>query len=319
MDLKCRSDEEPVVAVLLSSYNGEKYIAEQIESIMNQTYQKCVLYIRDDGSEDSTVDIIKECAERYKDKIRFYTGKNIGFVRSFQLLLKHCDSHEYYAWCDQDDVWMPEKIERAVCLLEKDRRTNRDDGDVPVLYFSDYDYYDESMIFVQHGLVHNRGPSFENALFDCISLGICSVFNQKARSMMLEKTPRRSCGHDWWTYMLCAAFGRVIYDKGFISVKYRRIEESVSPGGMNFISLQIWRIKKFILRRYFHKIHLQIQEFCSFYADGVSDEKRKLLQLFEKDRVTAGQTMKKVFYPAFFRQNLMEELMLRICFLVRLL
>ena len=319
MDLKCKSDEKPEVAVLLSSYNGEKYIAEQIESIMNQTYQKCILYIRDDGSEDSTISIINECMKRYKGRLHFCAGKNMGFVRSFQLLLKQCNSHEYYAWCDQDDVWMPEKIERAVCLLEKDRRTNVGSNEAPVLYFSDYDYYDESMTFIQHGLVHSRGPSFENSLFDCISLGFCSVFNQKARKMMLEKMPRRSCGHDWWTYMLCAAFGRVIYDKGFISVKYRRIEESISPGGMGFISLQIWRIKKFILNRYFHRIHLQIKEFCNYYVDVVSDEKRELLRLFEKDRISVGEVIQKVFYPAFFRQNIPEELMLRLCFLVRLL
>ncbi len=119
--------------------------------------------------------------------------------------------------------------------------------------------------------------------------------------------------------MLCAAFGRIIYDKGFISVKYRRRDESVSPGGMGFISLQLWRIKKFVIQRYFNRIHLQIKEFCCYYADYVPDEKRKLLQLFDNDQKGIGKAIQKTFYPAFFRQNIPEELMLRMCFLIGLL
>ena len=162
MESKCMYDEQkkPKVAVLMSAYNGEKYISEQINSILQQTYQNLVLYIRDDGSSDNTVSILEEY-ERQK-KIVLIQGENLGFINSFFDVMKKCETADYYAWCDQDDIWIPDKIERAVEKLEENKRLHMRKGEphAPVLYFSDYDYYDEQMNFQKHGLDHQRGPSW---------------------------------------------------------------------------------------------------------------------------------------------------------------
>ena len=310
MDENCNLEQkaEPKVVVLMSAYNGEKYIQEQIESILAQTYSNMKIYVRDDGSKDQTLNIL----EKYENdnKIVLLKGENKGFIGSFFSLLKECEKADYYAWCDQDDIWLPEKIARAVERLEKNK------NDVPTLYFSDYDYYDQNMHFQKHGLDHKRGPSFANSLMDCISLGVNSVFNHKARGMMLEKIPKHSCGHDWWTYMVCAAFGNVIYDRGYVSVKYRRLEESVSPGGKSFIATQIWRFKKFFVNDYFKKIREQLYEFSDLYGQQLSEKDRKVMNLFIKRRYSLLLALKKCFYPVWFRQGIVEEMMVRVLFLM---
>ncbi|MCD7746007.1 MAG: glycosyltransferase family 2 protein [Lachnospiraceae bacterium] len=325
MESKCRYRK---VAVLLSSYNGERFIREQIESICAQTYPNLTLYVRDDGSTDGTVEILEEYQRQ--EKLVLLKGENLGFIGSFFRLLRDCgradggfaqnpetdrteenpNTADYYAWCDQDDIWMPDKIERAVEWLEKDRMQH------PVLYFAGYDYYDENMKFEKHGLVHERGPSFANSLMDCIPLGFTSVFNSKAREMMLAQIPEHCCGHDWWTYMVCAAFGRVLYDKEYCAVKYRRLQTSVSPGGKNFIALQIWRFRKFFMNDYFAKIREQLREFAAIYGEQLSPENRKIMKLFTGSRYSLPRALKKTFYPVWFRQGLTEELMVRVLFLI---
>ncbi|RKJ51146.1 glycosyltransferase [bacterium 1XD42-54] len=317
MELECGYEQKrkPEVAILLSTYNGQKYIREQIDSILGQTYPGIRIYVRDDGSTDDTADILNVYA---KDrKIVFFKGENIGYINSYFKLLKECGKADYYAWCDQDDIWVPKKMERAVDCLELDRRNYQDtiDGHKPVLYFSSYDFYDEEMHFQKHGLVHKRGPSFSNSLMDCITLGFNSVFNHNTRMYMEENIPEHSCGHDWWTYMICAAFGRVLYDREFSSVKYRRLAESVSPGGKNFLALQIWRFKKFFINDYFREIREQLYEFSKIYERQLNDENKRVMRLFSKKKYSVVWALRKTFYPIWFRQGLTEEIMVRILFL----
>ena len=315
MESECKKNKKyPKVVVLMSAYNGEQYITEQIESILNQTYPNLELYVRDDGSKDQTATILKKYEQ--DGKLHFSQGENLGFINSFFEVMRSSGEADYYAWCDQDDVWLPEKIERAVKKLQKDKFEHKNEAEQPVLYFSSYDYYNCNMKFEKHGLVHQRGPSFANSLLDWISLGFNSVFNQCARKMMLEHQPEHCCGHDWWTYMVCAAFGRVIYDKNYVSVKYRRLEKSVSPGGKNFLAMQIWRFKKFFLNDYFKNIREQLVEFAYIYMMQLKPKDQKVMELFKDGKHSISKTIKKIFYPVWFRQGVVEEIMVRGLFLL---
>lgn len=315
-DCNRKKNECPKVAVLMSAYNGKKYIREQIESILSQTYPDIRIYIRDDGSSDGTDRLLSDYEKA--GKITLLRGENVGYIKSFFQLLILCDRADYYAWCDQDDIWETDKIERAVRALEETERAGRQDSKKcqPLLYFSDYDYYDEEMNYQEHGLDHKRGPSFANSLMDCITLGFNSVFNHEARRMMEENIPEHCCGHDWWTYMVCAAFGQVIYDRGYRSVKYRRMESSVSPGGKNFIELQIWRFKKFFMNDYFAKIREQLYEFSDIYGGQLCTKDKRVMNLFSRKKYSLFRSLKKAFYPVYFRQGVLEELMVRVLFLL---
>ena len=103
------------VAIIMSTYNGEKYIKEQLDSLFNHTYKNIEIYVRDDGSKDKTVEILREYEKN--GKIHLFVKENKGFIKSFFECLSFCDDADYYSFCDQDDVWYEDKVERAVNAL----------------------------------------------------------------------------------------------------------------------------------------------------------------------------------------------------------
>lgn len=295
------------VAILMSTYNGEKYIKEQIESLLSQTYRNIEIYIRDDGSKDNTIKII----ENYKEKnnnIILKEGKNIGFINSFFELLKACNDADYYAYCDQDDIWMEDKIERAVKFLEKT------DENKPALYFSNSDYYDSDMNFLATA-EKNKIYNFRNSLVECVTQGMTMVINNKTRQTIIENKPETCLFHDWWTYMICSGFGQIVYDDKSL-VKYRRHNKSVTVEGKSKIELFIWRVKKFLIGDSLKDIKKQLQEYKTFFAKELKEDDRKLLELFTKEKYSFIVALKKFLYPKRFRRKFIDELSVRILFLI---
>ena len=129
------------VAILLAAYNGEKYILEQLESLNRQTYRDFVCYIHDDGSTDETASLCKEFCKQHKDRFVFldYPGTN-GAKNNFFSLMKRVEA-DYVFFCDQDDLWQPEKIEKLVNAAQKNRK-NQDKG---CLVFSDLKVVDDQL------------------------------------------------------------------------------------------------------------------------------------------------------------------------------
>lgn len=295
------------VAVLLSSYNGEKYIREQLESIFDQTYSNIDIYVRDDGSKDGTVNILEEYEAA--GMIHLEKGKNVGFVKSFEWLIANSGEADYYAFSDQDDVWFPDKIERAVAKLKNEHE------DIPILYFSNYDYYDGNLNYLSTRDFSKPNMSFLNSLVDCLPLGFNTVFNYKAKSMVTEEMPEKSTGHDWWMYMVCAGLGKVIYDR-HSTVKYRRTGSNVSDGGQSFWKFQVWRFKRLFLNDHFKKIREQIKDFKRIYYDRLSVENQKYIDMFSKDGFHPLNQLKKTFYPKKMRQRAIDEFFIRIIFLI---
>lgn len=295
------------VKVLLSAYNGEKYIGEQVDSILGQTYQDLELYIRDDGSSDGTREVLKRYGE--DERVHLMFGENLGFIKSFFELVARCGEADYYAYADQDDVWLPGKLEMALERLEQEEQGQ------PLLYFSNYDFYDSDMNFQGHARLPAIKPSFHNAVVDCLTLGFNSVFNGRARELMAKHIPEHSCGHDWWTYMVCAGMGKVLFDER-VTVKYRRHGTNVSAGGMSFLKFQIWRFRKFFVNDYFANIRKQMREFYGLYAGELKEEDRRFLELFCGERYRFGCALRKVFYPRRLRSGILDELFVRFIFLI---
>ena len=117
------------VQVIMSSYNGEKFIKKQIDSILNQQNVEVSLLIRDDGSKDGTIEILRDYENRGLIKVIY--GKNIGPTASFLKLIDECDNADYYSFSDQDDVWLEDKLSTAVKILEENSVNKR-----PLLYCS---------------------------------------------------------------------------------------------------------------------------------------------------------------------------------------
>ncbi len=297
------------VSVIMSTYNGERFVAEQLNSILNQTYSNIEIIVRDDGSKDNTVNIIKEYQKKYSN-IKLYEGENLGFIKSFFELLKLTES-DYYAYADQDDVWIENKIELAVNLLD-----NLDDSK-PNMAFGNSDYYDENMKFISSG-PKNKKFSFLTALFACVTQGMTMTVNKKTRDMIIENMPKSCFFHDWWTYLLCIGMGNVAYTNETV-VKYRRRKENATSEGQGYLRLLIWRIKNLLFKDGMRDIKQQMINFKDYYYYQLSDENKKILDLFSEEDYTFSNALKKAFYRAKIRTNIIDDLMIRIIFLIGVL
>lgn len=201
-----------MITILLSTYNGEKYLEEQLNSLCNQKGVSIKIVIRDDGSNDSTISIIDKWKEKYPLIIDFVKGDNVGFAISFTLLLKiainNYPDSEYFAFCDQDDVWLPDKLKVAAERLRKERMYN-----IPITYCSNTLLVDEHLNKIR--LCWKPGKvvlTKEKAMLQNYATGCTMVFNKKAVDIYLSHTPNVLKVHDFLMYQLCMFLGKVVYD-----------------------------------------------------------------------------------------------------------
>ena len=200
------------VQVLLSAYNGEKYIKKQIESILNQKEVEVSLLIRDDGSSDKTIEIIGKLADK-NTNIIFYKDENLGPARSFMDLLNKSDEVSYYAFADQDDIWEPKKLISAINKLKEDNK--------PELYMSALEIVDEELNPIEIKQVTGNF-CFEGAMVKNFATGCTLVLNKKLRDIIKSYNPTYLIMHDSWITRVCYAIGgNVIIDENHY-IKYRQ-------------------------------------------------------------------------------------------------
>lgn len=212
------------VAVLMSTYNGEKYIREQIDSILSQIKVNVTLFIRDDGSTDSTVKIITQYTEKYSN-IRLLVGENIGVGNSFmQLLYSLTDEFDYYAFSDQDDIWLNEKLERAIEKISKNT--------VPTLYVSNQILVDKNGRKLGMRYVQKPDLSYMQTLSNNKATGCTMLWNKALNDRLTDINARPSKIlldnriHDVWISAVAGLIGEIVYDQnGYIL--YRQHENNV--------------------------------------------------------------------------------------------
>lgn len=192
------------IEVLLSTYNGARYLPELLESVQRQTYPEFLVSVRDDGSTDETTEITSVLADS-SPRFRVLDGEHVGAGRSFLALLAQVrDTSEYAAFCDQDDIWMPNKLNRAVSLLS--------DETGPALYCSAVTLVDADLQRLGIYRRCTRLPGFANALVENIATGCTIVLNRKAIDLVNRASPQAFLMHDAWCYLVVSAFGKVVYD-----------------------------------------------------------------------------------------------------------
>lgn len=293
------------VNVLISTYNGEKYIEEQIESIVSQTYPYIKIYIRDDGSTDATCSTIYRLAEKYKDKIIFSPEENIGYRKSFVKLLKDAAEGSYWAFCDQDDVWLPDKILWAVEWLKQQ------DDTIPLLFHGSYDLVSEDLLTKNGSYTPPAYEiNFRRALTDSVYQGFSIVMNQKLRKYILRCDGDSNFSHDWMAGLIVQKFGRACFDER-IACKHRRLDTSIS--GMTFRNRVSWFVKTLSGES---DIKSTAKEFVKTFGQGVEDSDYKIARWFIHDKYCFKDMLKKVFYPRRWRQSISSEIALRILMLL---
>ncbi|MDQ9170126.1 glycosyltransferase family 2 protein [Oxalobacteraceae bacterium R-40] len=259
------------IIVLLSTWNGQRYVKQQINSILRQTVEGGIveLLIRDDGSQDDTVKIIKKIDDK---RIRVIKGKNLGVRGSFFALLTEvaASNADYVAFADQDDIWLPGKLQRAVNQLRK--------ANEAALYCSALNLVDDNL----HPLGKYRfqdAPAFEGAFLANCATGCTCVINHELLSL-LKASPNLNniLMHDWWLYLVASSFGKVIYDEE--SHIYYRQHANNQVGMRTGVKSLIFRTKQNLQRKPYPSRMTQAKEFLACYGQLLPHKKRIYIEKF---------------------------------------
>ncbi len=289
------------VVVLMSTYQGVRYVAEQLRSILDQLPPGGRIVVRDDGSTDGTPDTILALGD---GRVTLTRGPNIGFARSFLTLLAEApEDADMVMLADQDDVWLPHKIQRAWARLAPL-------AGVPALYCSRLQLVDAQLQPLGLTPLRKRPPSFQNALAENIVTGCTAAMNVPAVRLV------RQCGdpalvhfHDWWCYLVVAAFGRVVYDPE-PTVLYRQHGGNVI--GMGSGLGRYWANIKFIRKTSWVQImYRQIENFRHVYSEQLSSSQHRLVDKFFAPNSRAS-VVALIFSWIRFRQTLVDESLLRL-------
>ena len=295
-----------MVAVVMSTYNGARYLAEQVDSVLGQTGCRVQLFVRDDGSRDDTAAILEDYAKR--GLLTLEVGENRGMVRSFFAALAMVPpTFEYIAFCDQDDVWHPDKLSRALSVLQPRNQA------VPQLYCSEYNFCDEQLNRTARSHLNRIGVCFSRLMAENVCSGNTMLMNRALVAELLADGPDDVYVHDWWTALVAAGLGEITYDD-FASLEYRRIGENVSPTGSSGIPLLLFRLKTFFGKGDLARITTQLRRYRNRYGSRLQPEDRKML-----DRMLDGGRLAKAFVPTRLRQKPGEELAVRMLYLAGLL
>ena len=196
---------EPVVTVILATYNGERFLPEQLRSLERQTRRPDRIVLRDDGSSDCSVEVVRHWANAAELPLQIITGQRLGPAQSFLQALKAAEPADVFMFADQDDVWLPLKIERALGFI------HWGPGAPPTLYASRLAVVNEQLRLIKL----TRRPtelSFHSAVCESVLTGCTMAFNSVFREKIVHALPQHVAMHDWWLYLLATAAATLIFD-----------------------------------------------------------------------------------------------------------
>ncbi len=196
------------ITVLMSTYNGSKYLKEQIESILNQKNVSVRLIIRDDCSTDKTVEILEKYQNSNQNIEIEHNTENIGPCKSFLYLISKYNDDKYFALADQDDIWDEDKLITAIKALQQEDSKNK-----PLLYYSNLRIVDEKGVFcrISHKVPHIANNRYA-ALVENLATGCTIVYNKCLADIAYKIKPSDFSMHDAWLYTVAKLYGSVVYD-----------------------------------------------------------------------------------------------------------
>ena len=298
------------VAILLSTYNGEKFLPEQLDSLLRQTHDNFILVARDDGSSDETRNILQNYQSRYSHKIHLVESDiaNLGARDSFAYLIGYvlrCKQkleleYAYMLFCDQDDVWFPNKVETQVNAMLK---CEADNPQAPVLVHSDLEVVSESLKVVAPSLAAYQGletqrNSFNQMVISNLVTGCTAMLNETLASKCLPVS-KNAIMHDWWLALVASAFGKVVYlDQALIHYRQHGSNTIGAKEHEQAVATQprFWS-RLFSLQANEHLIEVAVQakEFADQFGTDLSEHQHAGLKLAGKMETTTG-IFQRIYY-----------------------
>lgn len=255
------------VCVLMSTYNGARFLNDQIESLLNQDYEETSILVRDDGSKDDTTRILEEYS--CQGKLTWYQGENLGPARSFLNLLRNSPEADYYAFCDQDDVWLTDKLSSAIEKLDARETCMK-------CYFSSYRAVDVQLNPIDMPLQPFIPQRLSAAIVKNSATGCTMVISKALRKALNAYEPKCIDMHDWWAYLVCLSLdGDVVYDSQ-PHILYRQHGNNVvgvDSGLARRVRRRLLQRGKLAVRRSEHA-----RELLAGYSERMHAETRSLLE-----------------------------------------
>jgi glycosyltransferase involved in cell wall biosynthesis len=292
---------QPLVEVLLSTYNGERWLGAQLDSILGQSHERLEVTIRDDGSIDETLAVAATYAADPRVTLR--RGANLGVPAAFFRLLDESSADaDLWALSDQDDVWRPDKLARAAEALSG--------IDGPALYCARVLVTDEQLRPLYPHELPRRGPSFANALVQNIVLGCTVVLNRAARDLLIGHWPVECVMHDAWIYLVVAGCGTVVYDPEVV-VDYRQHDANAVGMGSGPVARLVGRVQRQLSPGGPGKHGRQDRELLRLYGDVLRpDALAQLTELLDAQASWSTRTRYALTGPA-HRQTRGSDLVLK--------
>ncbi len=294
------------IAIILGFYNGKKFIFEQLDSIINQSYKEFKIFIFDDQSNEKiTQSELTSYKENFSRISLIERKSNFGYAKNFLQGLKDVGSNfDYYAFSDQDDIWEKNKLEIALRKIQELNSHNS------VLYCSRTSYFDnDSLNEIGSSRNFTKPPEFKNALIQNIAGGNTILLNNKARNLIVNSLiSYKFISHDWWCYLLIAAAGGNIIFDNTKSVRYRQHAENLI-GGNHKLKDRIFRIKRFFLGNFKEWTDINIINLLK-NKNLIKKENLRTLQQFIDARNSNNIFNKIILYKnsGVFRQSFLENL-----------
>ncbi|TAH67600.1 MAG: glycosyltransferase family 2 protein [Anaerolineaceae bacterium] len=273
------------VSIVMTTYNGEKYIEEQIDSILSSTYKDFELYIVDDGSDDNTMEILSGYKEKYPNKLHIsQNATNLGVTANFLNAISKTSS-EYIMLCDQDDVWNMDKIARTIKRVKQ--MEVQFGKELPIAVFTDAYVVDDKLnviheSFFKSSRLNPRLIDLPHLLMENKIIGCTLMINQAVRRILQSNPlPKRARFHDGWLGLIAASAGKI----GFIkdpTLLYRQHSSNL-VGNRSFFSYIINRISNIRRqRRALLELYIQAEEFASLYHNLIDSRNLEIINRFSK-------------------------------------
>lgn len=276
------------VAVLMSTYNGEEYLEKQLDSILSQNCDYSIeIIIRDDGSTDNTKNILKKYCKQY-DNIKWYTGVSKGPAISFIELLRKNREYDFYAFSDQDDYWLPNKLSKAIDKMMHEKAS---------LYFANAMLVDSDLNLLNIN-VYKQSPKLDFKTLTCAGgiLGCTLVLNNDlAKCIQNSNYPKKIIMHDFYVSEVCAAIGKkIIYDPECV-MYYRQHNNNVVGVSYGTILNKIISRVKSILNKPTVSISDQANDIYINFSQYIDLENKEWLRLVKNYKNSLAARLKLAF------------------------
>lgn len=307
---------EALVEVLLATYNGERYLEEQIDSILAQDYPNLRVLARDDGSEDGTPAILNRYEARFPDRFRVLRAAHATrSAKNNFLLLMRASSGEYVCFCDQDDVWLPHKV--SVTKRSMDQLESTWGKDLPLLVFTDLRVVDDRLetlheSFWKHEkLDPTRIHRFGSLLGQNVVTGCTAMINRRLVELACDM-PGEACMHDQWVALLASSMGKAKH-LDVMTVLYRQHERNLVGSRERIRSLPelVRRVRNGdVRRRQWRSSQTQAESFLRTHRDQLPAADREQLLAFLRCGKTKSRLLRTylLIRHGFLRAGLLEKL-----------